>query len=165
MRMNTENGHLVTRGKILSTDLFNWSQILSTDSLMECMEVTQKNLLVDIGAKGVRVKWYTSGWSRGSLRSKRFQSSYCAKVRAEAKKRLKGEGEGRRGNLHSPPPSPSFFFFFCSCPSFLDEPREETPGEAWKFCEARENDTVNQISFYYLPQTKALQLESTETSY
>ena len=39
----------------------------------------------------------------GSLRSKRFQSCYCAKVRAEAKKR-----------------------FFCSCPSFLDEPREET---------------------------------------
>ena len=37
-----------------------------------------------------------------SLRSKRFQSSYCAKGRAEAKK------------------------FFCSCPSFLDEPREET---------------------------------------
>ena len=35
-----------------------------------------------------------------SLRSKRFQSSYCAKVRAEV--------------------------FFCSCPSFLDEPREET---------------------------------------
>ena len=29
--------------------------------------------------------------------------------------------------LHSPPPPPSFiFFFFCSCPSFLDEPREET---------------------------------------
>ena len=48
-----------------------------------------------------------------SLRSKRFQSSYCAKVRAEAKKRLKA------------PPSPSFMFF-CSCPSFLDEPREET---------------------------------------
>ena len=36
-----------------------------------------------------------------SLRSKRFQSSYCAKVRAEAKKRLKGEGEGRRGNSFS----------------------------------------------------------------
>ena len=34
-----------------------------------------------------------------SLRSKRFQSSYCAKVGAEAKKKL---------------------------PSFLDEPREET---------------------------------------
>ena len=27
--------------------------------------------------------------------------------------------------LRSPPPSPSFMFF-CSCPSFLDEPREET---------------------------------------
>ena len=33
-----------------------------------------------------------------SLRSKRFQSSYCAKVRAEAKKGLKEEGEGGRGN-------------------------------------------------------------------
>ena len=86
-------------------------------------------------------KWYIP-----SLRSKRFQSSYCANVRAEAKKRLKGEGEGRRGNacpqtprfwktpldisrfLHSPPPPPppSFIFFFCSCPSFLDEPPEET---------------------------------------
>ena len=31
--------------------------------------------------------------TRCSLRSQRFQSSYCAKVRAEAKKRLKGEGE------------------------------------------------------------------------
>ena len=101
MRMNTENGHLVARGKILSTDLFNWSQILSTDSLMECMEVTQKNLLVDIGAKGVRVKWYTSGGSRRGL----------------------------------------------------------------KILWVTRNDTVNQISFYYLPQTKVLQLESTETSY
>ena len=68
----------------------------------------------------------TSHYHGGSLHSKRFQSSYWAKVRAEAKKRLKGEGEGRRGNLHSPLPPPSFFFFFCSCPSFLDEPREET---------------------------------------
>ena len=34
-----------------------------------------------------------------SLRSKRFQSSHCAKVRAGAKKkRWKGEGQGRRGN-------------------------------------------------------------------
>ena len=47
-----------------------------------------------------------------SLRSKSFQSSYCAKGRAEPKK--------------SPPPPPSIIFFFCSFPSFLDEPREET---------------------------------------
>ena len=53
-----------------------------------------------------------------SLRSKRFQSSYCAKVRAEAKKSLKGEGEGRRGNLHSPPPPPSLIFFFALVPVF-----------------------------------------------
>ena len=44
---------------------------------------------------------------KSSLRSKRFQSSYFAKVRAEAKKGLS-------------------FIFFCSCPRFLDEPREET---------------------------------------
>ena len=42
-------------------------------------------------------------WFFASLRSKRFQSSYCAKVRAEAKKS-----------------------FFCPCPGFLGEPREET---------------------------------------
>ena len=46
-----------------------------------------------------------------SLRSKRFQSSYCAKVRADAKKRF---------------PSPSPVIFFCSRSNFLDEPREET---------------------------------------
>ena len=33
--------------------------------------------------------------------------SYCAKVRAEAKKRLKGEGEGRRGNAC--PQTPRFW--------------------------------------------------------
>ena len=61
---------------------------------------------------------------RNSLGSKRFQSSYCAKVTAEAKKRLKGQGEGRRGSFF-PLPSP-VIHFFCSCSSFLDEPREET---------------------------------------
>ena len=50
---------------------------------------------------------------KSSLRSKRFQSSYCAKVRAEAiKKRWKGEGEGRRGKVPSfPSPSPVIPFF------------------------------------------------------
>ena len=51
-------------------------------------------------------------WSRRlivSPRSKRFQSSYWAKVRAKAKKRLKGEGEGegRRGNAC--PQTPRFW--------------------------------------------------------
>ena len=59
-----------------------------------------------------------------SLRSKRFQSSYCANVRAGAKKKKRWKGEGE-GFLLSPPPPPSFLFF-CSCSSFLDEPREET---------------------------------------
>ena len=57
------------------------------------------------------------------LRSKRFQSSYCAKVRVEAKKKVEGGGDKRF--LLSPPP-PLSFIFFCSCSSFLDEPCEET---------------------------------------
>ena len=55
-----------------------------------------------------------------SLRSKRFQTSYCAKVRAEAKKRLKGEGEGF---VRSPPPPPLLFFFF----SLLSRLSRRTP--------------------------------------
>ena len=53
----------------------------------------------------------TFSYSAASLLSKRFQSSYCAKVRAEAKKRLKGEGEGRRGSFF-PLPLPRHSFFF-----------------------------------------------------
>ena len=44
------------------------------------------------------------------------------KLERKQKKGWRGRGEEF---LHSPPPPPSFLFF-CSCPSFLDEPREET---------------------------------------
>ena len=55
----------------------------------------------------------------GSLRSKRFQSSYCAKVRAGAKNKKVEEGRGRgeeekKRFLLSPPPPPSFLFFLLS---------------------------------------------------
>ena len=52
-----------------------------------------------------------------SLRSKRFQSSYCANVRAGAKKKKRWKGEGE-GFLLSPPPPPSFLFFFALVPAF-----------------------------------------------
>ena len=45
-----------------------------------------------------------------SLRSKRFQSSYCAKVRAEAKKGLKGS--------FVPHPLPCHSCFFALVPAF-----------------------------------------------
>ena len=70
-----------------------------------------------------------SGELSTSLRSKRFQSSYCAKVRAEA-------------------------FFFCSCPSFLDEPREETLATQANFLPYLAGSIsklrVNLITFHYL---------------
>ena len=58
-----------------------------------------------------------------SLRSKRFQSSYSAKFGAGAKKKWKGEGEGRRGNVPSlPSPSP-FIPFFALVPVFFTNSR------------------------------------------
>ena len=53
---------------------------------------------------------------KSSLRSKRFQSSYCAKVRAEAiKKGGRGRGRGEEERfLLSPPPPPSFLFLLSS---------------------------------------------------
>ena len=56
------------------------------------------HLCVDGQTTGDELATVLIAWITTSLRSKHFQSSYCAKVRAEAKKRLKGEGEGRRGN-------------------------------------------------------------------
>ena len=71
-----------------------------------------------------------SGELSTSLRSKRFQSSYCAKVRAEE------------------------FFFFCPCPSFLDEPREETLATQANFLPYLAGSIsklrVNLITFHYL---------------
>ena len=73
-----------------------------------------------------------------SLRSKRFQSSYRAKVRAEAKKKVEGGGGGeKRKRLPAnptilensgvcgqavpsfPSPSPVIHFFFALVPAFL----------------------------------------------
>ena len=40
--------------------------------------------------------WATQIYKQDSLHSKRFQSSYCAKVRAEAKKKVEGGGGGEK---------------------------------------------------------------------
>ena len=42
------------------------------------------------------------------------------KLERKQKKRLKGEKKGQKKRLKAS------FISFCSCPSFLDEPREET---------------------------------------
>ena len=57
-----------------------------------------------------------------SLRSERFQSSNCEKVRSGAKKKKGGRGRVRGEEFPSfPSPSPVIPFFFCSRPNFLDE--------------------------------------------
>ena len=63
----------------------------------------------------------------GSLRSKRFQSSYCAKVRARAKNKKVEEGGGgekrkRRGSFF-PLPLPRHSFFFALVPTFSTNSR------------------------------------------
>ena len=57
-----------------------------------------------------------------SLRSKRFPSSYCAKVEARTRKKMEvgGGGRKRKNFLLSPPRSPSYLFIFFSRPYFLD---------------------------------------------
>ena len=64
------------------------------------------------------------------VHSKRFQSSYCAKVVAKTNLKWSGKGEGRRGNAcpqtpwsfpSLPSSSLSLITTFCSCPNFLDE--------------------------------------------
>ena len=57
-----------------------------------------------------------------SLRSKRFQSSYCAKGRAGAKKKkmMEGGGGGEKRKPSFPSPSP-VIPFFALVPTFLDE--------------------------------------------
>ena len=52
-----------------------------------------------------------------SLRSKRFQSSYSAKVGAGAKKNGRGSGKGEEETLARKP----LHSFFCSRPNFLDK--------------------------------------------
>ena len=44
-------------------------------------------------------------WNYCSLHSKRFQSSYCAKVRAGAKKKMEGRGGGEKRKRLPPNPT------------------------------------------------------------
>ena len=98
--------------QIYSSAFENWSSFVRFYSLVKLYSRTD------------RYPYFThSRGKQSSLRSKRFQSSYCAKVGAEAKKKVEGGGGGKK---RKPSPSPVIHFFFCSCPSFLDEPHEET---------------------------------------
>ena len=66
-------------------------------------------MLSKFGCNHTREFWLQLLRIRSSLLTKRFQSSYSAKVRAGAKKkkRGRGEGEGRRGNAC--PQTPRFW--------------------------------------------------------
>ena len=63
-----------------------------------------------------RTKTATEFHPLSSLRSKRFQSSHCAKVRAGAKKKKGGRGRGEEETLFPsfPSPSPVISFFLLS---------------------------------------------------
>ena len=107
---------------VIFTILFQaWSRVLSPISNLAGLALQSQNMMraaTQENAFGLCVtqsRYFLMGGSLKayrlctvSLRSKRFQSSYHANVRAEANS--------------FPSPSPVIlFFFFCSCPSFLDE--------------------------------------------
>ena len=89
-----------------------------------------------------------------SLRSKRFQSSYCAKVRAGAKKRWKVEGGEKRFPSF---PSPSLVIpFFCSCPSFSRWTRAETLATQATCARFKKLDDTNLVTSRHIKREKAL---------
>ena len=51
---------------------------------------------------------------------------FLARKLERKQEKVEGGGGGEKRFVRSPSPPPSFFFFFRACPSFLDEPREET---------------------------------------
>ena len=60
------------------------------------------------------------------------------KLERKQKKDWRGRGRGEEEEVPSfPSPSPVIHFFFCPCPSFLDEPREETLATHWGYEVAR----------------------------
>ena len=57
-----------------------------------------------------------------------------------------------------PSPSPVIHFFFCSCPSFLDEPREETLAtQASTFCDNQPESLTH--FFYHCSRSKQFWIE------
>ena len=64
---------------------FDWPEALNCDRFQKREE-------------GICYRGDNDGKSKTSLRSKRFQPSYCAKVRAEAKKKVEGGGGGEKRN-------------------------------------------------------------------
>ena len=93
-----------------------------------------------------------------SLRSKRFQSSYCAKVRAGAKKKVEG-GRWRGGGEKRFPsfPSPSLVIpFFCSCPSFSRWTRAETLATQATCARFKKLDNTNLVTSRHIKREKAL---------
>ena len=79
-----------------------------------------------------------------SLRSKRFQSSYWAKVRARAKKGGRGRGRGEEETLarvlRSPPPPPPPSFLFLLSSQLSRQTRAETlatQASILTFCQER----------------------------
>ena len=83
--------------QIYSSAFENWSSFVRFYSLVKLYSRTD------------RYPYFThSRGKQSSLRSKRFQSSYCAKVGAEAKKKVEGGGGGEK---RKPSPSPVIHFF------------------------------------------------------
>ena len=81
------------------------------------------------------------------------------KLRSWANPVFQNHGVCRQAVPSFPFPSPVIFFFFCSCPSFLDKPREETLATqamkamictlSYKFNSWKQTDTLSYENLIY----------------
>ena len=75
--------------------------------------------------KHYNTEWWENWWWVLNYACCSLGLNELACVASVSNRVIVGKSE-RKQKKGSPSPSPSFIFFFCSCPSFLDEPCEET---------------------------------------
>ena len=108
--------------------LFNWLNYMGKPVISWYEQMVKKKKIIACETK-VENGVCLSRLVKFSLHSKRFQSSYCAKVVAKANLKWSGEGKGRKGNacpqtpwsFPSLPSSSLLITIFCSRLNVLDE--------------------------------------------
>ena len=91
----------------------------STENWFNCF-ISSLNRAVNNGERcDITLPWWQPA-------QQAFPIELLGESQSGSKKKVEGGGGEEKRKPSFPSPSPVILFFFCSCPSFLDEPREET---------------------------------------